>query len=517
MTQQIILIGNERPYTSPYNSVGVEICHNLYTEISPTSTTKQPYYFIKIPGLRLLSPETSATSIGGCRGLFTASNNSTYICNSNKVMRLLENGSRELIGTIGTYTGNISFADNGTQMMIVDGMNGWIYDFTTATFTKITDQYFPGNNDQSAPNTVVCIDTYFIVNIPSTNSYYWSNSYYQYLDDATQIYENFNPAVVNGYWTPLQSGQKIARAGNILKVLDTNNMLWLFGNNSIEVHYNTGNPPQIWARYQSAILEVGLAAKDSPARYANNIFWLGSDKNGAIGVFVNDQYSPKRISTRGIEQIINLMPKYTDAVGYVYSQSGHTFYILQFLSAKKTLVFDIITGAWHERTYLDKDTGDLSCWKGMFSAFNFSENIVGDLDTDAYYWLDQQYYQNDDPDGVGVNYIKCQKTTSILWSNGNRIKIHSIQPMLQQGTGTNINTVAGVGQDPTMQIAISRDSGNSYSTERMVSIGRMGQYGYRSRSLTWGIGRNIVFKLTVTDPVQVIIVGLLADVTPLAN
>lgn len=516
MTQTIISIGAEKPYTSPYNSVGIEICQNLYTEISPAPTTKQPYYFIKIPGLKLLSPKTTGLAVGGCRGIITTSDYSTYVCNGNQINRLLENGDREFIGSLNSYTGNVSFADNGRQLMIVDGMNGWIYDFTTATFTQITDQYFPGNDGQNAPTSVCCIDTYFIINIPGTNSYYWSNPSYQYVDSA-EVYQNYDPLVSDGYWTPIQSGQKIARPGNILKIVDTNNMIWLFGNNSIEVHYDTGITPQVWARYEGAIIEVGLAAIDSPARYANNIFWLGNDRNGAVGVFANDGFQPKRISTRGIEQIINLMPKYDDCVGYVYSQSGHTFYVMQFLAAKKTLVYDVITGAWHERSYLDKDTGALSCWKGMFSFYNFSENIVGDLDTDAYYWLDQSYYQNDDPDGLGVNYIKCIKTTPILWANGNRIRIDSVQPILQQGTGTNINTTAGIGKDPTMQIAISRDSGNSYTSERSVNIGAIGQYGYRSRLLSLGVGRNIVFRLTSTDPVQLIIVGLLADVTPLNN
>jgi hypothetical protein len=513
MPQQVIPIGSEKPYVSPYNSVGVEICQNLYTEISPAATTKQPYYFIKIPGLKLLSPSTSG--VGGSRGMLTTSDGITYVCNSNKVSKLFSNGQKIDIGTLNTMTGNISMAENGAQLMIVDGSNGWIYDFTSSTFTQIKDQYFPGNNGQNAPTSVCCIDTYFIINIPNSNQYYWSYPSYQYLDNS-ENYQNYDPLIIDGYWTPLQSGSKVARPGNILRIIDTNNMIWLFGNNSIEVHYDTGNTPQTWARYEGAIIEIGLAAINSPARYANNIFWLGNDKNGAVGVFTNNSFSPVRVSTRGIEQIINLMGKYDDCVGYVYSQSGHTFYIMQFLSAKQTLVFDIVTGAWHERTYLDEN-GELSGWKGMFSYFNYSMNIFGDKDTNAYYWLDQDYYQNDNPNGIGVNYIKCVKTTPILWANGNRIRINSVQPILQQGTGTNINTSAGVGLNPTMQIAISRDSGNNYTTERIVGIGRFGAYAQRSRLLAWGVSRNTVFRLTCTDPVAVIIVGLLADVTPLGN
>jgi hypothetical protein len=517
MPVQIIPIGSAKPYVSPYNSVGREICENLYTEISPSpETSKQPYYFIKIPGLQLLSPATSGAGIGGCRGMITTSNYSTYVCNSNKMYELKENGSRIEIGTLNSYTGNISMAENGYQMIIVDGLNGYIFDFTKLTFTKITDQYFPGNNDLSSPSSVCCIDTYFIVNAPNTNSYYWSNPSYQYLD-SNENYQNYDSNIKDGYWNALQSGQKIAKPGNILKLFDTNNMIWLFGNNSIEVHYDSGNYPQTFQRYEGAIIEVGLAANNSPAKYANTIFWLGNDRNGAVGVFANDEYTAKRISTRGIEQIINLMDRYDDCVGYVYSQAGHTFYVMHFLQANQTLVYDIITGAWHKRTSKPTDSEVLTCWAGAFSCFNYSMNIFGDQNTDAYYWTNQKYYVNDNPSGVGVNYIKCVKTTPILWSSGNRVKIKSIQPIVQQGVGTNNDTPALVGVNPTMQIAISRDSGNSYTTERMVGLGGIGEYRYRSRLLSLGIGRNIVFKLTMTDPVEFIIIGLLADVEPLGN
>ena len=510
MAQQVINIGSEKPYTSPYNSVGVEICSNLYTEISPSETTKAAYYYIKIPGLKLLSP--AQNGIGGCRGMITTSDNTTYVCNSNTISKLQSNGTKTFIGKLNSNSGFISMADNGAQLMIVDGVNGWILDYGTQSFTQITDEFFPGNNGQDAPISVICIDTYFVVNVPNTNSYYWSNPSYQYLDDTTQLYNNYDPTVKNGYWTPLHSGQKIAKAGNILNLIDANNMVWLFGNNNIEVHYDSGNNPQTFSRYSGAIIEVGLASVRSVAKYANNIFWLGNDRNGAVGVFTNNSYSPVRISTRGIEQIIALMDSYDDCYGYVYSQAGHTFYVMQFLSAQKTLVFDIVTGAWHVRTYLDPITGLESCWKGMNSCFNWSENIVGDMDTDAYYWLDQEYYQNDNPFGTDVNYIKCQKTTPILFQNGNQVRINFLQVILQQGVGTNINTPQGVGQNPKIQIGISNDSGNNYHVERTAFIGALGNTGNRTRISNLGIGRNIVFKLTCTEPIQFILVGLIADI-----
>ena len=48
--------------------------------------------------------------------------------------------------------------DNGTQLCIVDGPNGYILDLTTNTFSAITDLYFLG-----FATTVAFIDGYFYV------------------------------------------------------------------------------------------------------------------------------------------------------------------------------------------------------------------------------------------------------------------------------------------------------------------------------------------------------------------
>ena len=45
----------KNPYASPYISVGKEICQNLYLEIAQSENSKAQYYFLKIPGMKLIS------------------------------------------------------------------------------------------------------------------------------------------------------------------------------------------------------------------------------------------------------------------------------------------------------------------------------------------------------------------------------------------------------------------------------------------------------------------------------
>ena len=144
-------------------------------------------------------------------------------------------------------------------------------------------------------------------------------------------------------------------------------------------------------------------------------------------------------------------------------------------------------------------------------------NIFGDGQTDAYYWLDVLNHSNENPDGIGVNYIKWVKTTPIGFKDGRWVRYKSAQIMMQQGNGTTLNTDEGVGQDPSIMLAYSNDSGKTWSQERLVKTGRQGQYAYRSRLAMLGTSRNRVWRISGTDPVETIIVGLLIDGDVLAR
>lgn len=513
ITQSVPL--GDRPYSTPYYSVGKEICQNLYMEIAQAATAKASYYYLKIPGLRRYTQTSIGTAnSGACRALFTTSSGRTFQVTGNEVREVLVTGTRVLIGTLSTYTGTVQMAENGSLVMVVDGANGWILRLADNNWTKITDEYFPGNDSGTlAPTHVTYLDTYFIVNNRNTNEYYYSTSYYsREHDDTTTPYD---PAEPNGYWTPINSGKKIGKPDNISALINCNNYLWLFGYNSSEVHYDTGDyNGQLFARYQGAIINVGCNAPYSVAVYNNNVFWLATDNTGTLGVYTNDGLVPVRISTRGIEQLVETMGVWTDCTCYCYAQSGHAYYVMQFPQADKTLVYDLVTSAWHERTSLDKATGLLHRWHGMYATSNHDQIIMGDLGTSELYVLDPKYYVNDTPLRDEVNYIRCVKTLPINFANGANVRYNWIQVMCSQGQGLITNTAAGVGIDPTLQVSWSDDSGQTYRNERQAPIGRQGQYAKRTLVLGCGMGRNRVWRIALTDPINFVLVGVLVNGIP---
>ena len=497
-----------KPYASPYYSIGREICHNMFLEFAQAVEAKTKYYLVKIAGLRRLS-QTTAENLGGCRGQITTGGGRTFGVYGNTLAEVLSNGDLSVKGTIGgSYSSPVGMAENGFQMIIVDGFAGWIFDFVTSTLVRITDEFFPGNSEgTAAPTHVAYIDTYFAVNVPNSPDYYWSESYYQRAHDNTVT--DYDPNEPNGYWTPINSGKKIGKSDNIVALCNCNNYLWLFGSNSNEIHYDTGSADQLFARYEGAILNFGTQSKYSIATINNNVFWLGSDNSGTVGVFTNEGVQPKRVSTRGIEQMIESFAAYDDCIGFCYSQAGHTFYVMQFPTANRTFVYDLVTDAWHERTYLDSNAGILSMWPGMFCTKNYGLTITGYVGNSAIFDTDVSYYQNDNPSDSGMTYIRCAKNTPILFSSGVMVRYDSVQIICNQVAGLSVDTAAGVGRRPKVYLAYSNDTGITYNNTREAPLGAQGEYNNRSIVLACAAGRNRVFMVTMTDPVPFILVELI--------
>jgi hypothetical protein len=486
MNQQLLAFGNS-PYASPYYSIGIEECINLYMEKAISLTSKVPQYFVSIPGLKLFSKKQSDKV---CRGLYKTSDSRLFGVFGNQIQEILQNGSRRILGTLTTYSGTVSISDNTHQVLFVDGQFGYILSMDTNIFQQIDQNIFP-----NGATHCTCIDTYFLVNQPNSINYNWSSQ-----NDGLN-------------WDPLDFATKEGMPDNIVAIKELNNQLWVFGSYSTEVHWDTADTTtQVWQRYEGAIIDVGCTAKYSVQRIENNIFWIGTDKTGNVAVWSNNGLVPIKVSTRGIEQLI-LAKNGQDtskAVGYVYAQAGHVFYIINFMSSDLTLVYDVTTQTWHTRTYLDPQGVD-SKWRGFYSAFNWGKNLFGDYLTDCVYEASLEYYLNDEPDGVGFNQIKRVRSTPIIQSNQKRIRHNSLQILFEQGVGLNDNNQLGYGISPKCMLYCSDDSGHSWSNVRISDIGAIGNYDFRTRFLQLGHSRNRIYKIIVTDPVKILLVGLVLD------
>lgn len=513
---QNIELGN-KPFATPYYSIGIEECKNFILEFAQSSNAKAKYYLVKIPGMRRLS-SISATNLGGCRALYTTGTSRTFGVYGSTYVEIYADGTFAQIGTLSSYSGRVNMVDNGYQMIIVDGNAGYIHNLKDNLFDRIADESFPGNADgTTAPTHCAYLNTYFVVNNPSKNEYYWSNSYYKRLSDDQ--YYDYDPSQVNGYWTPLQTAQMYAVANNICALEQCNNYIWVFGDKSTEIHQDTGEyNGQQFARIDGAIINVGTSAKYSTAVYMTQIFWLGTDVKGTIGVYTNDGLAPKRISTFGIDQIIKSFDNYSDCIGFTYAMNGHAFYVMQFPSASRTFAYDLASDSWTERTYLSPSNhggdGKEYAHKMIYATSNFDKLIAGHLNYSAVYCFDPQYYVDDLPDQAGFSSIRCAKTSPIGFVLGINMIYHSLQVICQQGVGLSSNLSDGTGVDPQVWMQYSDDSGESWTNQQSAPMGIQGRYDNRTMFRGLGPSRNRVWRIVMTDPVPFILVGLVAIASP---
>jgi hypothetical protein len=100
----------------------------------------------------------------------------------------------------------------------------------------------------------------------------------------------------------------------------------------------------------------------------------------------------------------------------------------------------------------------------------------------------------------------------IVWSEKGglqtRVRINLFAVDMQPGVGTADTP------DPLVMIRASKDGGFTWSNERRVSAGRVGEYFDRINTWRWGQGREWVFEVACTDPVTWNLIGAYFDAEP---
>lgn len=461
-------------YTARSKTFDAQRCVNLYPEVSQSgpAPSKSVAALIGTPGLALW-----ATLAGGTvRGLLRFSQAQAVAVVGANVYLVTTAGVGTLVGTITEGTTPVSMASNGTIVMIVTGPTGYVLTPATATLGPITSSDFHG------ADVVYFLDGYFVFNKPGTGQF-----------QITGLYSSS----ING----LDFATAEGAPDLLITLIVDHRELWLFGENSTEIWFNSGNPDFPFERNQGAFLEVGCAAKYSAAKLDNTVIWLSADERGQGMVMRANGYQPQRISTHALEFAIASYSRIDDAVAWTYQQEGHTFYVLTFPTARKTWAWDASTNLWHERAYRLGD-GTLAQHRGLCQMTFAGETLVGDWETGNIYRLDLDTFTDN-----GAAIARIRACPHLATGGYKRQFFTALQIDMEAGVGL----AAGQGSDPQAMLRWSNDGGYTWSPEMWASIGRIGEYRRRVRWRRLGHARDRVFEVTITDPVKVVIVGASAE------
>ena len=422
---------------------------NLYL-VGMESPSKAPFILQSAPGLTLFSALTSPIR-GMCEAagrLFVVAGETLYELNSA--------GVATARGTVSPSAGPVDFAQGQTQLVIVTGVNGYTLTLATNTFAQIAAAGWLGSN------RAAYLDGYFIFVDPDTQKFYISK-----IDDAGTL-DALNFALA-------QSGPD-----NIVAHLVDHREVWLIGEKTTEVWFDSGAADFPFSRNNGALLEVGCIAAFSAVKVDNGLMWIGRDANGSGIVYKTSGYQVKRVSTIAVEEALQGSTDLSSATAYVYQQNGQTFYCINAPGLASQWCYEVSTDSWHERCALDA-LGQFSQLGASTHAFVFNQHLMGDSTGNVYTMSPQTYTLNGTP----------LKRTRISPDNvsPSRDRIYYSEFILDCTTG-----LAASGT-PSADLSYSDNGGFTYGTPISRSVGALGNYSPRLQWTRLGQARDRVWRV----------------------
>jgi len=430
---------------------------NFYPEIEDSLKSKYVKALIGCPGYRAA---VTAYTEGYCRALYTTSTDRMFAIISNKLIEISSSEVVTVRGTLNTSIGICSVADNGTQVLIVDGTNGYTFTLGTNTFTVISDGDFP-----ASPTHCIFTDGYFIINSSGSGQFYFSASY-----DGTS-------------WNALDFATAEYSADSLQGIIKTSNgTLWMLGKQSTELWQGTGLADLPWSRIPGAQKEIGCIAPYSIASNGSQVFWIGNGQNGYAAVFMGSGYDAIRISTPTIEYKIKQITNLSEATSFVYTDETHSFYVLNF-GSEQSFVYDVSTGEWHRRGTLNAATGNNIRQFAQGCAFLNGKYYVGSYQSGIIYEMSLDTYSE------AGSVIKREIVTNHIANENNLIRHNKFELDLEKGAGLYDNS------DPIISMQFSDDGGNTWSNMTTESMGKMGEYSKRVIFRRLGMSRDRVYRI----------------------
>jgi len=379
---------------------------------------------------------------GGCRAAINLDGILYVVCGT-QLHKITANGVDTLIGSMNISTTAPVFMERNRRvpadiMIVCDGLGFYC---RADVLTQITDPDF------ISANTLGYSDGYFVV---SSNLSEWAIGA---IDDASS-WDGLDVATADG------EPDALVRAGGLQA------QVMLFGERSLEIWVDTGNAD--FAYQRSSVLEIGMlpGASNSLATVEQSLCWVAHDRTVRM---LGQGYDAQRISTASVERAIQSVvdPSTINATSWV--SNGHTFY--KITCPDWTWVYDTVTGLWHQRQSYGRND-----WRVSF-VVQFGEKLIaGDAYSPVIYEMSQNFF---DEDGSPlVSTVQMPPVHAFPYKTMH----HALYIDAERNVGVAFGNDEDV--DPAIMVDWSDDDGNTFKTQKMVSLGRQGQKQKRLQPLT---------------------------------
>lgn len=445
---------------------------NMFVETHDYGAGKgaQPTALFSCPGL--LKKNTIGT--GPIRGIYTASTSElAFIVSGSELYQLSAAGGTpvRITGNLDTSTGKVSMVDNGTDLLIVDGVSGYKVSLSTPALVKLNDPNF-----YAGAKTVTYLGGYFVLENPGTSNFFISDL------DSTDF-------------MPLNESSAVTSPDIVTAVFSNNQQLYVLGTRSLEIWYHSGASASApFSLVQGRTSQIGCTAPGSIARAAGTFIFLGTNDQGDGVVYSMENESPTRVSNHAIETKLQKLGDLSTSTAFALQYEGHYWYFLNLPGSDVTYVYDMTTKQWHERQ--SKVSGVDSRFLGETHAFLWGEHLIGDYRNGNVYVLQNVFQDNGES--------MTRKRVTPHSSGSTNIFYKTLQLDVQPGTGT-------LTESPEILLRISRDGGHTWGNPISAYSGKVGEYLTRVRWNRLGAARDAVFEISVTNNVDITILDAYLD------
>ena len=416
-----------------------------------------------------------------------------------------------IITALGTGTGGIGTYTISVAHTIAVGQTMYALNFSVL---PSTDGAFSGGT------SVDIIDNYFVYNNPGTQQ--WGSS-----DLLSTISASTSYAFKDG------------SSDKLVALIVDHREVYLMGESSSEVWSDVGAVPFPFQRIPGTSTQHGIAAPFSVARLGNSFAYVSRNNRGQAQIMQMNGYIPQRISTHAVEN--TLTNQYiNDAISYTYQLEGHEVYVTTFPTLNLTWAYDSTTGMWHKWLSMASD-GTYQRHRSNCSASFQGLVLVGDYENGKIYYLDKENYTDNGQNvrrlrraphlvtdlqrqyfdelqiqfqpGVGTTGLSLSQssyTSSIYLGTTYNIAptaTLTIEPLSQYIIGVKTADTTQTTTNPQAMLRWSNDGGSTWSREYWTSIGQIGKYKNRAIWRRLGMARDRVFEVSISDPVNAVIIS----------
>lgn len=428
-------------------------------------------------GLTLLTTQGN----GPCRSNVVTFQNKGYWVSGSQLFSIDSNDDVVLIGALNSSSAWCVLAAGRDYLMLVDGTDGYTWDATD--FLVISDGEFP-----SLPTWCAYKDGTFYVN--------------DGFDDRMFASDFSAGTEVPTSWAAIDFITAEADPDDVVAIMRTFDNVYLIGDRTTQIYYSSGNADFPLSLSSNGVMEFGTDAPASVATANGEIFMLARTLAGGLDVVMISGFQAQSIVEPDMLDTFEGYSVINDAEGFAYTQGQHTYYELTFPTESVTWVYTTRTREWHQRR-----SNGLTRHRIRGHGFFNRRHLVGDYENGNLYYLNPTNYTEN-----GYTIIRT-RVTALVNKDGKQLECNEFEVHFKRGVGLS----TGQGSDPQAMLRYSIDGGETWSNTIRRSIGAIGDTIRRAVWDRLGQGQSFMFEISVSDPVEAVIIAVYADIVELQS